>query len=215
MIGRRLERLAWGVLCTALVSGLCACLGPIDRPTADFTWCPDGRNGQLDYTFSSTSAPVGEQEIVRATWEFGDGTSPVEGVGVAEHRFSAAGSYPVTLTVTDRRAVTGTKTKIVTVEPAAFVDPTWRLTLDYPPTVSGVVGNRSEERLNEVVVQARFYDADGVRLGEGRATVRDLEPGERARFEIETRDFAARVFYASVGIESFVAPCDMHAAVDR
>ncbi len=194
----------WVVGCALLF----ACLGPVDRPTADFAWCPDGRSGDLDYTFSSTSVPVTGQDIIRAVWEFGDGTPAVVASGVAFHRYARPGSYAVVLTVTDRRGVSGTVTKRVAVDFAAFVDPTWTLTLGYPPTVSGVVGNRLDVRLDEVVVRARFYDADGVRLGDGRSVVVDLEPGEHARFEIETREFASRVFYAAVDVESFVAACD-------
>jgi hypothetical protein len=200
----RFRVLALWIVGCALLFG---CLGPVDRPTVDFTWCADGRSGGLDYTFSSTTVPVLGQDIVRAVWDFGDGTPPVEALGVANHRYEGAGSYAVVLTVTDRRGVAGTATKWMVADLAAFVDPTWTLTLGYPPTVSGVVGNRSDVRLDQVVVRARFYDADGVRLGDGRSVIDDLEPGEHARFEIETREFAPRVFYASVDVESFVAAC--------
>jgi hypothetical protein len=203
--GRTCFAVLWVAAGLALLFG---CLGPVDRPTADFTWCPDGRSGGLDYTFSSTTVPVLGQDIVRAVWDFGDGTPPVEALGVANHRYEGPGSYAVVLTVTDRRGVSGTVTKRVAVDLAAFVDPTWTLTLGYPPTGSGVVGNRSDVRLDEVVVRARFYDADGVRLGDGRFVVGDLEPGEHARFEIETREFASRVFFAAVDVESFLAACD-------
>ncbi len=201
----RFRVLALWIAGCALLFG---CLGPVDRPTVDFTWCPDGRSGGLDYTFSSTTLLVAGQEIIRAVWEFGDGTPALEAQGVAHHRFARAGSYAVALTVTDRRGVTGTATKWIAADLAAFVDPTWTLTLGYPPTASGVVGNRSDVRLDEVTVRARFYDADGVRLGDGRFVVGDLEPGEHARFEIETREFASRVFFAAVDVESFLAACD-------
>jgi hypothetical protein len=200
-------RAALAVLCVALFGLLVGCQPPVVRPAADFTWCPDGREGVLDYVFVSTSTTVPGHEIVQAAWEFDDGTPPAETGGVAFHRFLEAGSYSVVLTVTDSRGVAGTTTKALIAEPAAFVDPTWRLTLGYPPTVSGVVGNRSGVRLDTVTVRAKFYDFDGVRLSEGTFDVSDLEPGERARFEIDATEFLSRVFYATVEIESFQAAC--------
>jgi hypothetical protein len=200
--------LAVAVLAAA-VAVLCGCTGLIDRPGVDFAWCPRGAEGDLDYVFTPMLQDLAAHVVARAVWEFGDGTEPAEGVGPLVHRFPAPGLYAVTLTVTDRRGVSGTETQWVSVEFAAFIDPTWTLTLGYPPTVSGVVGHRSTGRLDEVVVRARFYDADGVRLGDERATIHDLEPAERARFKIETRDFPSRVFYASVEIESFVSACDV------
>lgn len=202
------RRGALAVLFVALLGLLVGCVPSAVRPAADFTWCPDGREGALDYVFVSTSTTVPGHEIVQAVWEFGDGTPAGETGGVAAHRFLEAGSYSVVLTVTDRRGVAGTTTKVVIAEPAAFVDPTWRLTLGYPPTVSGVVGNRSGVRLNEVTVRAKFYDFDGVRVSDGTFDVSGLEPGERARFEMDATEFLSRVFYATVEIESFQAACD-------
>ncbi len=202
----------WGAVLVALTvaaMGLVGCFGPVERPAADFVWCPDGRQGKLEYSFASTSAPVDGQSIVRAIWDFGDGTPQQEGVGPIGHLFAATGSYPVALTVTDRRGVSGTATRFVDVEPAAFVDPTWQLTLGSPPSVSGTVGNRAAVALREVVIRVRFYDPDGVRLADERLTIRDLEPRERARFNVAATASESRVFYASVGIESFVAACAM------
>jgi hypothetical protein len=201
---RRRDLAALGVAALTLLAG---CFGPVERPSADFGWCPDGTSGALDYAFTPTSVPARGQDIVRAVWEFGDGTAAVETQGAVSHRFAEPGSYAVVLTVTDRRGVAGTETKVVPVEFAAFIDPTWTLTLGYPPTVTGVVGNRVGVRLEEVVVRVRFCDADGVRLGDERLTLYDLSPGEHVRFEIETWDFMARVFLATVDVESFVAAC--------
>jgi hypothetical protein len=202
------RRGALAVVCVALLGLLVGCEPSAVRPAADFTWCPDGREGALDYVFVSTSTTVPGSEIVQAVWEFDDGTPPAEAGGVAFHRFLEAGSYSVVLTVTDGRGVAGTTTKALIAEPAAFVDPTWQLTLGYPPTVSGVVGNRTDVRLDTVTVRAKFYDFDGVRLSDGTFGLSDLEPGERARFEIDATEFQSRVFYATVEIESFQAVCN-------
>jgi PKD repeat protein len=190
--------------CALLLSG---CFGPIERPIADFVWCPDGGEGRLDYWFTSTSMTVAGAAIDRFVWEFDDGPAPVEAFWDVLHRFDEERTHHVTLTVTDTRGISGTITKNVPVELAAFVHSTWLLTLGYPPTVTGIVENRYEERLDEVVVRAKFYDADGVRLTDGRFTVADLDPGEQAAFEVEAEVFKPRIFYATVEIESFTAEC--------
>ena len=186
---------------------LVGCFGPIERPVADFTWCPDGTEGRLDYWFTSMStAPAGASiELLR--WEFGDETPAVETYWDVVHRFVEERVHSVTLTVTDSRGVSGYVTKDVVVEMAAFVHSNWLLTLGYPPTVSGIVENRYTERLDEVTVRAKFYDADGVRLTDGRFVVRDLDPGEKATFAVRAEEFASYIFHATVDVESFVAEC--------
>ena len=196
---------AFGIL--GLVLGTSGCFGPPVRPVVDFSWCPDGSEGRLDYWFTSTASTVPGAAIVREVWDFGDGSPTVSAAWDALHRFDSEGTYRVTLTVTDSRGVAGTWTKDVSVAPAVFVHSTWRLTLGYPPAVSGIVESRSEDRLNTVVVRVRFYDADGVRVTDGSFEILDLEPGEKAAFEVRAQEFAARVFYATVAIESFDADC--------
>lgn len=184
-----------------------ACVGPVARPVADFTACPDGSRGALDYVFTSTAATAAGQPLVRAVWEFGDGSPSAQGLGPMVHLFPAPGTYAVTLTVTDRHGVSGTVTQFVDVVRAAFVDPTWSLTLGDPPAVTGTVGNGSDVVLREVVVRVRFCDPDGVRLDDVRCAIPDMAPRERVRFDVEATQFIARVYYASVEIESFSAEC--------
>jgi len=198
-------------LCAAAIAGcalaIVGCFGPVERPVADFVWCPDGVDGRLDYWFTSTSTTVPGAAIERLRWEFDDGTPQVESFWDVVHRFAEERVHRVTLTVTDSRGVSAYTSKDVAVAMAAFVHSTWTLTLGYPPTVTGVVENRFTERLDEVTVRARFYDADGVRLTDGRFTVRDLDPGEQAAFEIRAEEFLSRIFYTTVDVESFRAEC--------
>lgn len=198
----------FAVLCALGLLPLAAgCFGPIERPIADFTWCPDGSEGRLDYRFTSTSTAISGHRIERMVWEFDDGTPPLSLPSDPFHRFSEEGLYYVTLTVTDRRGVSGTVTKGVPIALAAFVHSTWSLTLGYPPTVAGIVENRYSERLTSVVMRAKFYDADGIRLTDGRFEITDLDPGELAAFEVNAREFTTRIFHATVDIESFHADC--------
>lgn len=184
-----------------------SCLGPLERPAADFTWCPDGSEGRLDYRFSSVSTTVPGHRIERLEWEFDDGAEPIAAISNGYHRFDAEGLYAVTLTAIDSRGVAGTITKQVPIALAAFVHSTWRLTLGYPPTVAGIVENRYTQRLNAVVVRAKFYDADGIRLTDGRFEIIDLDPGEKAAFEVRAEEFNSRIFHATVDIEWFSADC--------
>jgi hypothetical protein len=196
---------AIAILAGALM--LSGCFGPVMRPVADFVWCPDGSSGDLDYWFTSTSTMVSNHWIESLRWEFDDETPPLETAWDAHHRFDEEGVYRVTLTLRDDRGVTGTVTKVVPVALAAFVHPGWLLTLGWPARVTGVVQNRFNERLDFVVVKAKFYDADGVRLSDGTVEITDLEPGEKAEFSIAAVEYSTRIFYATVAVDSFSSDC--------
>lgn len=183
------------------------CFGPVVRPTADFTWCPDGTYGMLDYRFISQSTTVPNHYNTLLYWEFGDGTveekSPWE---VVSHSFAKEGTYQVTLVVTDDRGVSGTVTKAVSVIEAAVIR-SWDLTRGWPVEVTGEVMNRYTEPLHTVTVKAKFYDVDGVRLTEGTVEISELEPGERARFTVTAQGHSSEIFYATVFVESFATDC--------
>jgi len=196
-------------LLLALLLGLVAitgCFGPVVRPTADFTWCPDGSEGKLDYNFFDHSTTVPGHYITALSWDFGDGSPPQEGYGMVSHRFPHEGTYHVTLVVTDDRGVAGTVTKEVLVQSPAVIRE-WNLTLGWPATVTGEVVNRSDRTLDSVVIKAKFYSADNVRLTEGTAEILELEPGEVALFSIEAPEYTARIFYAKVFVDSFTVDC--------
>lgn len=204
-MSRRMSLLLGAVAVLLLASG---CFGPLERPVASFTWCPEGSQGLLDVWFTSTSTTVPGHWIEQMIWEFDDGTLPTPGWDMP-HRFDEPGIYLVTLTVTDSRGVSGTVTQEVVVEMPVIVQPNWQLTLGFPPTVTGVIQSRYDERLESVVIRAKFYDADGVRLTDERVGIEDLEPGERAAFEIRAQEFQSRIFHATVEIESYHADCGM------
>jgi len=199
---REIAVLILGILAFAL-SG---CFGPVERPIADFTWCPNGYAGDLDYQFTSTSITVPGYWIESMVWEFDDGTSP-ETSWDAWHRFEEADTYHVTLTVTDSRGVSGTVTKEVTVFLVAEIYPNWHFTLGWPIRVTGIVANRADVRLDSVVVKAKFYDVDGVRITDGTVTIDDMEPGEKVAYTVDASEYSARIFHATVEIDSFVADC--------
>lgn len=76
-------------------------------PTANFTFsCTD-----LACSFTNTSGD--DTGVVSSSWSFGDGGS--SGATHPSHSYAAAGSYPVTLTVTDAGGLTGSTSKTVSV----------------------------------------------------------------------------------------------------
>ncbi|MBM9476857.1 PKD domain-containing protein [Nakamurella flavida] len=100
-------------------------------PTAAFTSSVSGLTASVDGT-TSTDA---DGTIASYAWTFGDGATAT-GV-TASRTYASAGSYPVTLTVTDDKGATGTRTATVTVTAPANAD----LVRDtFGRTVSGSLG---------------------------------------------------------------------------
>jgi PKD repeat protein len=82
-----------------------------NAPTASFVFSP-GSPGAVVYN-ATQSTPGSGRTIAAYSWNFGDGTT---GTGVTASKvFSQAGTYNVTLTVTDDIGQTGTATRAVTV----------------------------------------------------------------------------------------------------
>ena len=81
--------------------------GPVNQPpTASFTTsCV-----QLACTFDSSASSDPDGTIASTSWNYGDGTTGT----VANHTYTVAGSYTVTLTVTDNGGATASTTRTVT-----------------------------------------------------------------------------------------------------
>lgn len=201
-----MKRVLYLVLLLSL--GLLAggCFGPVVTPTADFTTCPDGTSGTLGYFFISQSSTVPNHYLTSFAWDFGDGTVLKDYSGQVSHRFPAEGTYLVTLTATDDRGVSAAATVEVEAIEVAEIR-SFKLTLGWPVEVTGEVENRSSGVLHSIVVKAKFYNADGVRLTEGTTEVTAVEPGERVRFRIQAEEYGPEIFSASVLVESFSADC--------
>jgi PKD repeat protein len=88
---------------------------PNVKPTAAFTSSATGLSVDFDGSGSSDS----DGSVASYAWNFGDGGTST--LAKPTHAFTAAGSYQVTLTVTDDRGATDAVTKTVAV--SAVVDP--------------------------------------------------------------------------------------------
>lgn len=82
-------------------------------PTASFTMSTSGLTASVNGAASSDS----DGTISGHSWNWGDG-SPTSSGATSAHRYAAAGTYTVTLTVTDDRGGVATTTRSVTVSHA-------------------------------------------------------------------------------------------------
>ncbi|NYI43474.1 PKD repeat protein [Nocardioides aromaticivorans] len=103
-------------------------LGPLTNqlPTSSFTTTCAGQTCAFDGR-ASTDA---DGTVVGWSWDFGDGTTATG--PQPSHLYTAAGTYQVTLTVTDERGGTGSSAQPVVIEgttsPVAFRDSTGKVT---------------------------------------------------------------------------------------
>ena len=92
-------------------------------PTASFT----NSCTALTCTFNGSASADTDGSISSYSWNFGDGTSATG--ATPGKTYSAAGTYSVTLTVTDNSGATGTQTRsVVVTAPAAAITLTVRMT---------------------------------------------------------------------------------------
>lgn len=100
---------------------------PASDPVAAFTSSCVGTSCSFD---ASGSRDPDGGAVVGFDWTFGDGQSATGSSATTQHVFAAAGTYPVTLTVTDDEGATGSLTREVLVEdqPPPVSGPQWRAT---------------------------------------------------------------------------------------
>ncbi|MCL6642505.1 MAG: PKD domain-containing protein [Candidatus Bipolaricaulota bacterium] len=86
-------------------------------PVADFTFSPERPKVGEAVRFDASESFDPDGQIVKYEWDFeSDGTTDAQGV-IVEHVFAQAGTFTVTLTVTDNDGETGTARKTITVGP--------------------------------------------------------------------------------------------------
>lgn len=111
-------------------------------PTASFTFQCNG----LSCTFDGSGSSDNDGQITGYTWAFGDGNQDIG--ATPAYTYISAGSYTVTLTVTDDQGATGQSSQTVTVtdtsgEPSFFENTTIVSIPDRDTIFSDIVVNRS------------------------------------------------------------------------
>ena len=92
-------------------------------PVASFTYSPEKPFVNETIIFNAFSSYDPDGNITSYEWNFGDGNVTSTTHEVLNHSYSEAGSYEVTLTVTDDDGVTNSTTKIITVyQPTTIFD---------------------------------------------------------------------------------------------
>ncbi|WP_152566075.1 MULTISPECIES: S8 family serine peptidase [Lysobacter] len=130
------------------------------KPVANFSSAVNG----LTATFTDSSTDS-DGNIVSRSWNFGDGTAASTATNPS-HAYAAAGTYNVSLTVTDNAGGTHTKTASVTVTAPGGGVQTYSNTADYaitdlnttesPITVSGRSGNAPSNATVTVAIEHSF-----------------------------------------------------------
>ena len=85
------------------------------RPQVDFSWTPADPTWEDTITFTPNATDPDGDALVQYEWDFGDGSDPVvrNTDEAVTHQYPDGGTFTVTLTVTDARGLTGTKSKPV------------------------------------------------------------------------------------------------------
>lgn len=91
---------------------------PGDGPQASFAFSPTAPH-ELDDVFFDASGSTSANGISSYAWNFGDGSSDSSSSASTRHSYDLAGSYNVTLAVTDTLGRRSTTSKTVTVTAAA------------------------------------------------------------------------------------------------
>ncbi|WP_431030830.1 PKD domain-containing protein [Plantibacter sp. RU18] len=120
-------------------------LPPNQLPTAAFTQSVN----QLVVSLDASGSADSDGSITGYAWDFGDSTS---GTGrTASHTYTAAGTYTITLTVTDNRGGTAIVSRQVTVAPAPNIAPTASFTSSVNQLVGSFDGSASTDPDGTVV----------------------------------------------------------------
>jgi PKD repeat protein len=123
---------------------------------------------QLTANFDASASKDADGSIVSYAWTFGDGTTGTGKIPAA-HTYAAAGSYAVTLKVTDDAGATGTTTQsVVVTAPPANNPPTAAFSL----TASGLTANVDASASSDSDGSITGYVWD---FGDGTVTTDDAQ----------------------------------------
>ncbi|KQU67656.1 hypothetical protein ASC58_14135 [Phycicoccus sp. Root101] len=130
-------------------------------PTASFT----DREVFLALSVDGTASSDPDGSVLSYAWNWGDGTGGGTGSS-ATHSYSTAGTYPVTLTVTDDQGGTATITRSVTVQAAPNQAPVAALTHTENGLTTSVSGTGSTDADGSLMTYSWSW-GDGTIAGTG------------------------------------------------
>jgi len=108
-------------------------LGTLNQPPiASFTYYPENPLLGEQITFDASSSYDSDGNITNYEWVFGDGNVTNTTHEILNHSYSEAGSYEVTLTVTDNEGAMNSTTKEITVYPPTAIFDTGAPSNPYP-----------------------------------------------------------------------------------
>jgi|GEM_PF-3588769 len=159
-------------------------------PIAHFAAHPTEGEIPLQVSFDAYGSFDPDGKISDYDWDFKDGETG-KGLTVT-HTYYASGSYDVQLTVTDDGGATATSHVLISVSLSGDEDDQleiiyWELKEDSfgDARIEGEVrNNSSQNRQVDCELRAKFYNADGARIGNSSSYIFDISPGDRAEFEI-------------------------------
>lgn len=79
----------------------------VAAPTVTLTFAPATPAPSSQVTFNAVATPAAGHSIAQYVWDFGDGETRTTTTGLATKTYSTAGTYPVSVTVTDDLGQTG------------------------------------------------------------------------------------------------------------
>jgi PKD repeat protein len=85
-------------------------------PVASFTYSPERPLVDHPITFNASASKDEDGQIVSYFWDFGDGANATNVIPIATHSYNKAGTYTVSLTVTDNDGLTHKITATIRVE---------------------------------------------------------------------------------------------------
>ncbi len=95
------------------------------NPVASFIYSPTWPDAGEPVTFDASASTPDGGYIVNYAWNFGDGNTTTGVSAIITHKFAAAGTFNVTLTVNDSEGKSGKAWKTVTVTAPPHADFTW------------------------------------------------------------------------------------------
>nr|WP_243436257.1 PKD domain-containing protein [Acanthopleuribacter pedis] len=153
----------------------------LNPPTAAFTFNPTSPRIAEAVVFDGSGSSNGDAAIETYRWTFGNGET---GTGTSiQHRYFAAGTYLVTLTVTDTNGLSASTSRSLTVGTGGVPNPVLNVSPESltPPggfvLVDGTSSTDAEDRLDDLRFSFRAFPPEGVTVNipGGDLPIRQIE----------------------------------------